>query len=77
MELLTIYGDKAYYHDDGEGLLLAVPVVAEDVDFEGACEALVDRGLMEPAEGVGVLWRKYKSLENGSELSTFMDYLKQ
>ncbi len=47
MELLTVWGDKAYYHDDVEGLLLAVPCIAEGVDYEDACELLCERGMMD------------------------------
>lgn len=46
MELLTVYGDKAYYWDEMNALLLAVSVVAESVDYSDACEALCDLGIM-------------------------------
>lgn len=50
MELLTIWGDKAYYHDDVEGSLLAIPCVAEGVDYDDACELLCERGMMDAPE---------------------------
>lgn len=46
MELLTVYGDKAYYFDKKEALLLAVPVIAENVDFNDACELLCELGIL-------------------------------
>lgn len=46
MELLTVQDETAYYWDEVEQLLLAVPVMAENVDFEDACETLVERGIM-------------------------------
>lgn len=46
MELLTVYGDRAYYWDGKEALLLAVPVIAENVDYDDACELLCELGIL-------------------------------
>ena len=46
VELLCVYGDKAYYWDELNALLVAVSVVAENVDYSDACEVLCERGIM-------------------------------
>lgn len=46
MELLTVYGGKAYYWDEMNALLLAVPVIAENVDYCDACEQLCEQGII-------------------------------
>lgn len=50
MELLTVYGGKAYVYWELEGLLLAVPVVGENLDYYDACELLCDLGILSTPE---------------------------